>query len=150
MLFVNAPLDDLAELLSGQEARVLPELPQSALELLLILVFQSLLLPLLSVAAALLPVIQPEEETFKMVAAAVLNTVEKQRDSHFHNLWCEQLERDGFLLLENQPRVSDRSAVDDLQDLLVKLLWEKVTLKNKAETGVIVTKHLWTDLKSLW
>lgn len=38
--------------------------------------------------------------------------------------------------------MSDKSAVDDLQDRLVKLLWHKVTLKNKAETGVIVTNHL--------
>lgn len=65
------------------------------------------------------------------------------RYSHFHNLWSEQLQRDGFLLLENQPRVSDRRAVDGLQDLLVKLLWPKATLKNKAETCLVVINHLW-------
>lgn len=73
--FPLAPLDDLVQLLSGQEARVLPELPQSALELLLILVLQSLLLPLLSGAAALLPIIQPEDETFKMAAVAKLHVI---------------------------------------------------------------------------
>lgn len=73
--FPLAPLDDLVELLSGQEARVLPELPQSALELLLILVLQSLLLLLLSGAAALLPIIQPVDEPFKTAVAAKLHVL---------------------------------------------------------------------------
>lgn len=58
--FLSRPVHDLIELLPGQEARVLPDLPQSALELLLVLVLQSLLLPLLSGAATLLSVVQPE------------------------------------------------------------------------------------------
>lgn len=52
------PVHDLVELFSGQEARVLPDLPQSSLELLFILVLQSLLLSLLSGAAALLSIVQ--------------------------------------------------------------------------------------------
>lgn len=109
--------------------------------------FQSLLLLLLSGAAALLPVVQPEEGAFKTLAAG-LNSVapgKSNRYSHFHDLWREQLQRDGFLLLEDQPSVSDRSAVDDLEDILVKLLWPKATVekKNKAETGLVASSHLW-------
>lgn len=57
----SVPVHDLTELLSGQEAWVLPDLPQSSLELLLVLVFESLLVPLLFAAASLLAVVQPEE-----------------------------------------------------------------------------------------
>lgn len=67
----------------------------------------------------------------------------KDRYSHFHNLWSEQLQRDGFLLIENQARASGRRAVDGLQDLPVKLLWQKATRKNKAETCLVVINHLW-------
>ena len=58
---LSVPGHDLVELLSGQEARVLPDLPQSALELLLVLVLQALLLSLLSGAATFLPVVQPDK-----------------------------------------------------------------------------------------
>lgn len=58
---LSPPVHDLVELLSGQEARVLPDLPQSALELLLVLVLQSLLLSLLSGAATLLSIVQPDK-----------------------------------------------------------------------------------------
>lgn len=106
---------------------------------------QSLLLLLLSGAAALLPVIQPEGETFKTVAAAKLHVLALKNHSysHFHNLWGEQLQRYGLLLLENQPSVSHGSTVDGLQDLLVKLLWQKATLKNKAERRLIAANRLW-------
>lgn len=57
---LSSPVHDLTELLSGQEARVLPDLPQSALELLLVFVLQSLLLFLLSGAATLLSIVQPD------------------------------------------------------------------------------------------
>lgn len=93
--------------------------------------FQPLLLPLLSGAAALLPVVQPEEGACKNAASSFgrcKKQKENKRYSHFHDLRREQLQRDGFLLLEDQPSVSDGSAVDDLQDLLVKLLWPKATL----------------------
>lgn len=39
--------------------------------------------------------------------------------------------------------MSDRSAGDDLQDLLLKLLWRKVMLSNKAEAGLVVARRLW-------
>lgn len=56
----SSPVHHLVELLLSQEARVLPELPQRALELLLVLVLQPLLLPLLPVGAVLLPIVQPD------------------------------------------------------------------------------------------
>lgn len=145
---LHAPLDDLVELLSGQEAGVLPEFPQSALELLLVLVLQSLLLPLLSGAAALLPVVQPEEGTFKTLAAALNSAApgRSNRYSHFHDLWREQLQRDGFLLLEDQPSVSDRSAVDHLQDILGKLLWPKAKVEQKKTKP----RRVWLHQSHLW
>lgn len=57
----SSPAHDFAEFLSRQEARILPDLPQSTLELFLVLVLQSFLLLLFSGAASLLPVVQPEE-----------------------------------------------------------------------------------------
>lgn len=145
---LHAPLDDLVELLSGQEAGVLPEFPQSALELLLVLVLQSLLLPLLSGAAALLPVVQPEEGAFKTLAAALNSAApgRSNRYSHFHDLWREQLQRDGFLLLEDQPSVSDRSAVDHLQDILGKLLWPKAKVEQKKSKP----RRVWLHQSHLW
>lgn len=57
---LSTPVHDLVELLSGQEARVLPDLPQSSLKLLLVLVLQSLLLSLFFGAATLLSIVQPD------------------------------------------------------------------------------------------
>lgn len=54
-----SPAHDLLELLAGQEARVLPDLPQGALVLPLELVLQTLPLLLLLGVAALLPIVQP-------------------------------------------------------------------------------------------
>lgn len=58
---LSTPAHDFVELLSSQEARVLPDLPQSALKLLLVFVLQSFLLSFLSGAAPLLTVVQAEE-----------------------------------------------------------------------------------------
>lgn len=134
--FLSRPVHDLVELLSGQEARVLPDLPQSALELLLILVLQSLLLSLLSGAATLLPIVQPENylknvynEIFKtdaqvahLHALTQLLSWKTNFYLHFNDLRREQLQRNRLLLLQNQPTVSHRSTADGLQDLPVKLL----------------------------
>jgi len=56
------PADRLLELLPRQEAVVLPELPQGALELLLVLVLGSLHLPLLLGVPSPLAVVQPADE----------------------------------------------------------------------------------------
>lgn len=59
---VYTPAHGLTEPLSGQEACVLPDLSQSALEFSLVLVLQPLLLSFLFVAPTLLPVVQPEKD----------------------------------------------------------------------------------------
>lgn len=55
----NAPSHDVSQFLLGEEAGVLPDLPQGALELLLVLVLQAFLLALLLGVATLLTIVQP-------------------------------------------------------------------------------------------
>lgn len=124
----SSPAHDLLQLLAGQEARVLPDLPQGALVLPLELVLEALPLLLLPGVAALLPVVQPAGGEKRLQWAELFGPPSFQTDSlcclylHLHRLGCEELQRNWFLLVEHQTRVRGGSVTNGLQDLPVELL----------------------------
>lgn len=124
----SSPAHDLLQLLAGQEARVLPDLPQGALVLPLELVLEALPLLLLPGVATLLPIVQPAGGEKRLQWAELFGPPSIQTDSrcclylHLHRLGREELQRNRLLLVEHQTRVRRGSVTNGLQDLPVEVL----------------------------